>query len=140
MSVIVQEMIESNVSGILFTVNPTNGKDTEVIIEFSKGYGDVVKGKTVPERIVYDWMIEKYVEEPKINILGDLAIKRIINISLSLQQELGFPIDVEFGVYDSKLYIFQVRPITKIEHKDIYYRFTNCNFENISVLSTVMTS
>ncbi len=140
MSVIVQEMIESNVSGILFTVNPTNGKDTEVIIEFSKGYGDVINGKTVPERIVYDWRTEKYVEEPKINILGDSAIRRIINISLSLQQELGFPIDVEFGVYDSKLYIFQVRPITKIEHKDVYYRFTNCNFENIGVLSTVMTT
>lgn len=140
MNVIVQEMIESNVSGILFTVNPTNGRDTEVIIEFSKGYGDVVNGKTVPERIVYDWRTEKYVEEPKINILGDSAIRRIINISLSLQQELGFPIDVEFGVYDSKLYIFQIRPITKIEHKDVYYRFTNCNLENIGVLSTVMTT
>ena len=140
MNVIVQEMIESNVSGILFTVNPTNGKDTEVVIEFSKGYGDVVNGKTIPERIVYDWRLEKYIEEPKINILGDIAIKRIINISLTLQQELGFPIDVEFGVYDSKLYIFQVRPITKIENKDVYYRFTNCNLENIGVLSTIMTS
>ncbi len=129
MNIIIQEMIESNVSGILFTVNPANGIDTQVIVEFSKGFGDVVDGKTVPERIVYDWVKEEYIEQPKINILGDSAIKRIINISLSLQQEIGFPIDVEFGVYDSKLYIFQVRPITKIEHKEIYSRFTNATKE-----------
>ncbi|MBO5477325.1 MAG: hypothetical protein J6A15_06205 [Clostridia bacterium] len=125
MNVIVQEMIESNVSGILFTVNPTNGKDTQIVVEFSKGAGEVVTGKAVPERIVYDWVEEKYIEEPKINLLGETSIKRIINISLNLQQEVGFPIDVEFGVYDSKLYIFQIRPITRVENKDVYHRFTN---------------
>lgn len=124
MNVIVQEMIESNVSGILFTVNPTTGKDTQIVIEFSRGAGDTVTGSVTPERIIYDWKEQKYLEEPKINLLGDTSIRRIINIALSLQQELGFPIDLEFGVYDSKLYIFQLRPITKIEYKGIYYNFS----------------
>ena len=124
MNVIVQEMIDSNVSGILFTVNPTTGKDTQIVIEFSRGAGDTVTGSVTPERIIYDWKEQKYLEEPKINLLGDTSIRRIINIALSLQQELGFPIDLEFGVYDSKLYIFQLRPITKIEYKDIYYNFS----------------
>ncbi len=136
MSVIVQEMIESNVSGILFTINPTNGIDSQIVIEFSKGAGEVVSGTTVPERIVYDWIEEKYVEYPKINILGENAIRKIINLSLSLQQEIGFPIDVEFGVYDSKLYVFQVRPITKIEHKEIYSRYIN----NTDIVSRFMWS
>ena len=128
MNVIVQEMIESNVSGILFTVNPTNGKDTQIVIEFSRGAGDTVTGNVTPERIIYDWKEQKYLEEPKINLLGDTSIRRIINISLSLQQELGFPIDLEFGVFDSKLYIFQLRPITKIEYKNVYYNYsTNSN-------------
>ena len=124
MNVIVQEMIDSNVSGILFTVNPTTGKDTQIVIEFSRGAGDTVTGSVTPERIIYDWKEQKYLEEPKINLLGDTSIRRIINIALSLQQELGFPIDLEFGVYDSKLYIFQLRPITKIEYKGIYYNFS----------------
>lgn len=124
MNVIVQEMIDSNVSGILFTLNPTTGKDTQIVIEFSRGAGDTVTGSVTPERIIYDWKEQKYLEEPKINLLGDTSIRRIINIALSLQQELGFPIDLEFGVYDSKLYIFQLRPITKIEYKDIYYNFS----------------
>lgn len=140
MNVIVQEMIESNVSGILFTVNPTNGKDTQIVVEFSKGAGEVVSGKAVPERIVYDWVEENYIEEPKINLLGENSIKRIINISLSLQQEVGFPIDVEFGVYDSKLYIFQIRPITRVENKDVYYRYTSTNFDNTTILSKFMWS
>ena len=93
MNVIVQEMIDSNVSGILFTVNPTNGKDTEMVIEFSRGSGEAVSGKILPERIVYDWKNQEYIEEPKINLLGETSIRRIVNISLTLQQELGFPID-----------------------------------------------
>ena len=124
MNVIVQEMIDSNVSGILFTVNPTTGKDTQIVIEFSRGAGDTVTGNVTPERIIYDWKEQKYLEEPKINLLGDTSIRRIINISLSLQQELGFPIDLEFGVYDSKLYIFQLRPITRIEYKNVYYNYS----------------
>lgn len=140
MNVIVQEMIESNVSGILFTVNPTNGKDTEIVIEFSRGSGEAVSGKSLPERIVYDWKLQKYIEEPKINLLGETSIRRIVNISLTLQQELGFPIDLEFGVYDSKLYIFQIRPITKVEYKDVYYRYSNTNLNGISILSPLMIS
>lgn len=140
MNVIVQEMIESNVSGILFTVNPTNGKDTQVVIEFSRGAGEVVSGKTIPERIVYDWKSQDYIEEPKINLLGETSIRRIVNISLTLQQELGFPIDLEFGVYDSKLYIFQIRPITKLEYKDIYYRYSNTNKSELDILSPFILS
>ena len=140
MNVIIQEMIKSNVSGILFTVNPTDGKDTQIVIEFSKGYGNIIDGKTIPERIVYDWYDEKYIEEPKVNILGDNAIKQIVNISLNLQQEVGFPIDVEFGVYDSKLYIFQIRPITKVNYKDVYFRYTDVNSNNTSTLSEFMWS
>lgn len=140
MNVIVQEMIESNVSGILFTVNPTNGSDTQVVIEFSRGSGEVVSGKIVPERIVYDWKTQKYIEEPKINLLGETSIRRIVNISLTLQQELGFPIDLEFGVYDSKLYIFQIRPITKIEYKDIYYRYSNLNTSGLETISPFIIS
>lgn len=140
MNVIVQEMIESNVSGILFTVNPTNGKDTEIVVEFARGSGDAVSGKSLPERIVYDWKSQKYIEEPKINLLGETSIRRIVNISLTLQQELGFPIDLEFGVYDSKLYIFQIRPITKVEYKDVYYRYSNTNLDGINILSPLMIS
>lgn len=140
MNVIVQEMIESNVSGILFTVNPTTGKDTQIVIEFSRGAGDTVTGNVSPERIIYDWKEQKYLEEPKINLLGDTSIRRIINISLSLQQELGFPIDLEFGVYDSKLYIFQLRPITKIEYKDIYYNFSTASNYSYSPLVLSMNN
>ena len=132
MNIIIQEMIDSNASGILFTVNPVNGKDSEIVIEFSRGSATVVNGKDEPQRIIYDWMEEKYIEEPKINILGESAIRKIINISLTLQQELGCPIDIEFGVYDSKLYIFQVRQINKIENREVYYRYVNTEQQLLS--------
>ena len=132
MNIIVQEMIDSNASGILSTVNPVNGKDSQIVIEFSRGAGTVVSGKEEPQRIIYDWMEEKYVEEPKINILGEGAVRKIINISLTLQQDLGCPVDVEFGVYDSKLYVFQVRQINKIENREVYYRYINTDEQILS--------
>ncbi len=132
MNIIIQEMIESNASGILFTVNPINGKDTQIVIEFSMGTSESISRNIELQRIVYDWMEEKYIETSKINILGDSSIRKIINISLTLQQELGLPVDVEFGVYDSKLYIFQVHPITKIQNKEIYYRYVNTDNQIVS--------
>jgi len=140
MNVIVQEMIDSNVGGILFTVNPTNGNDTQIVIEFSRRTLETINGNVTPERVVYDWRAKKYIEEPKLNLLGETSIRRIINISLSLQQELGFPIDLEFGVYDSKLYIFELKPITKINFKDVYYHFSTISNYTFSPLVLSMNS
>ena len=56
MSVIIQEMIDSEVSGVAFTVNPTSGCDKEIFIEAAKGQGEnLVSGKVAAERYSYNW-------------------------------------------------------------------------------------
>ena len=58
MSVIIQEMVNSEYSGICFTINPTTGNDTEMLIEVSKGLGEnIVSGKTAPEQYYYSYYI-----------------------------------------------------------------------------------
>ena len=60
MSVVVQEMVASDKSGICFTIDPVTGNDKTMLIEVSEGLGeDIVSGKTVPEQYYYNWYDNK---------------------------------------------------------------------------------
>ena len=55
MGVVVQVMIPSEVSGILFTANPTNGERSEMIVNSSFGLGEaVVGGQVTPDTFIVD--------------------------------------------------------------------------------------
>ena len=56
MSVIVQEMVASEYSGICFTVNPVTGDDKTMLIEIGEGLGEnIVSGQNKPEQYYYNW-------------------------------------------------------------------------------------
>jgi hypothetical protein len=53
MSVVVQTMIPSEVSGVLFTVNPVSGRRDEIVINSSWGLGEaIVSGLVTPDTII----------------------------------------------------------------------------------------
>jgi len=55
MGVVVQEQIPADVSGVLFTLNPSTGLEEEMLIEAHWGLGEaVVSGKVTPDRFVVD--------------------------------------------------------------------------------------
>ena len=55
MAVVVQIMVPSDVSGILFTANPTNGERSEMIVNCSFGLGEaVVSGQVTPDTYIVD--------------------------------------------------------------------------------------
>ena len=55
MAVVVQLMVESDVSGILFTANPATGERSEMIINASFGLGEaVVGGQVTPDTYTVD--------------------------------------------------------------------------------------
>jgi rifampicin phosphotransferase len=55
MAVVVQRMVRSEVSGVLFTANPVTGDRTELVINASYGLGEaVVSGMVTPDRLVVD--------------------------------------------------------------------------------------
>lgn len=73
MGVVVQELVDSDVAGVMFTRNPLTGAD-ERVIEASWGLGEaVVAGLVTPDRYVLDrtgTLVEQVVGEK------DLAIRR----------------------------------------------------------------
>ena len=141
MSVVIQEMVDSDYSGICFTINPATGKDTEELIEISEGLGeDIVSGKTVPEQYFFDWYKDTMVRKNSANhILTDSQLEEFARVFFKIHLMYGHPCDIEFAVKDGVLYILQCRRITKIKYSDIRDLWTTADFKDGGVSATVCT-
>jgi protein-tyrosine-phosphatase len=137
-AVIVQEMFDSQVSGILFTTDPVSGRDV-IVIEAGYGLGEgVVSGlvdvdryyvnkfdgsvinlhignkafKVTPHSSGKGTSIEPVARELRdVPCLKEEDIK--IKIALALEEYYALSQDVEFGIANGKLSILQTRPITQ---------------------------
>ncbi|MFA6185191.1 MAG: phosphoenolpyruvate synthase [Candidatus Shapirobacteria bacterium] len=137
----VQKLIQSEVSGIVFTVNPVTNEKNQIIVETIWGLGEyIVQGIVSPDQYVIDknnWTVisENHVEQKtqllrsehetkevsvpkskqkKVKITGTAAIK-IAKISQKLHSHYGKPQDIEFAIDNKgKLFIVQTRPITTV--------------------------
>ncbi|TFG00102.1 MAG: hypothetical protein EU541_03260 [Promethearchaeota archaeon] len=55
-AIMIQEMIASKTSGVLFTINPVNGKSSEMLIESNFGLGEsVMSGHSTPDQFIIKW-------------------------------------------------------------------------------------
>lgn len=141
----VQLMVQSDISGIMFTVNPvTNNKD-QIVIEAIWGLGDyVVQGVVTPDKYlvnkgdltlhsrqltsqtvkeVYHYPSGvKKVEVPASDVnrvkLTDEQIIKLATIGKAIQNHYFFPQDMEWAIEGSDIYIVQARPITTIPTRD----------------------
>ena len=114
MNVIVQEMISSEISGVLFTSNP-QGILNESVIVSSLGLGEnVVQDKGEVTSYYYNNTDKVYYYEGK-DILTKKQIEQLIDVSIKIKELLGEYLDIEFAFKDNKLYILQARKITTID-------------------------
>ena len=140
-AVIIQEVIPCDFSGVAFTKNPVT-HDDEIVIEVVPGLGDpLVSGKVQPDRYVLDSQMHlrrkevtgrKYkvvlaeagreeVRTEKKEFLTEEMLKKIGKISLRIENAFQKPQDIEFGVYNNEVYIFQSRDITT-RKEDVWTR------------------
>ena len=141
--VVVQEMIDSEKAGVMFTVNPVTGDRTEQIIEGSFGLGEsVVSGQVTPdsyivkkkpfeikEITVNEKNIAFYRDKEKghnkkveldnlkanSQCLTEDEIKGLAELGIKIEEHYKKPQDIEWAVGpDKKLYILQSRPITTL--------------------------
>lgn len=112
-NVIIQVMINSDYSGVAFTVDPSSESDNYIIIEMIKGLGEkLVSGKVIPNK----FFVRK--ETGMIDLkIGELYLDEVIFNRLVLEIEkmeklYKCPMDIEYAIKDRKIYILQARPIT----------------------------
>lgn len=125
MAVVVQRMVGSDVSGILFTANPATGERSEMIINSSFGLGEaVVSGQVTPDTYIVDResmvttetligpkmqqivsdgdqgiRLEDIAEELRgQSSLSDEAIKELVTLALKAEAHFGSPQDIEWAI------------------------------------------
>ncbi len=136
----VQKMVNSEKSGVMFTVDPISGNRNYLIIEAIWGYGDyIVQGVVTPDHYeVYKpeiKIIRKELAEQKIMEIGassevkrvkikakfqktfklsDRQIVELAKIGRKIHDHYYFPQDIEWAFERGKFYITQSRPITTL--------------------------
>ena len=115
MCVIVQDMVDADVAGVLFTSNP-QGLLNESVIACAKGLGEgVVSGSSDTTTYYYHLTDKLYYYEGKEDLLSSDKIEELIETSGKIKELVGEYLDIEFAYSQGKLYILQARPITTIK-------------------------
>jgi len=144
-AVVVQELIRSEKSGVMFTSHPVTGEPL-TIVEGSWGLGEaVVSGSVSPDNYVFDLRSERVVDrliaEKEIMIvpegkhgtktvnlsakqrtapvLSDAEVARLATLGKIAEDHYGVPQDVEWAIVGDVFFILQSRPITTIKRPDI---------------------
>ncbi|MEM4326207.1 MAG: PEP/pyruvate-binding domain-containing protein, partial [Candidatus Pacearchaeota archaeon] len=142
LAVVVQRMINSEKSGVIFSKDPSLRKD-DIIIEAVFGLGEgIVSGKISPDVYVVskefeikdknirtkkiaivrgengkDEIINLSESKSKQQVLTDYEIKRLAQIAINLEEHYKKPQDIEFAIEKGEIYIVQTRPITTLEKR-----------------------
>ena len=108
MNIVVQEMIDSDKAGVLFTAGPNNG--SAILIEAVKGQGEnLVSGQVSAHR--YE-ISRKYYRPCEDDLLNGAEIKLLYETAKKIRAVFGEEKDIEWALKDGKLYLLQMRPIT----------------------------
>jgi rifampicin phosphotransferase len=144
-AIVVQTMVESEVSGVMFTGNPINTATDQIMINASYGLGEaVVSGMVTPDEFIV-WHRDQRVlarslgtkekrirrdpskgsgtitedvpaDQRELYSLSDDQIAELSQIGLRIQDAYdGFPQDIEWGYSGGKFYVLQARPITAVD-------------------------
>ncbi len=108
MNVVVQEMIDSDKAGVLFTASPTNGAC--MLIEAVQGQGEnLVSGQVTAHR--YEISRKNFVPCDD-DMLSAQEVKMLYDTGKQIRSVFGGDKDVEWAIKDGKLLLLQMRPIT----------------------------
>src|SRR3712207_6611852 len=140
-AVVVQEMVESEKAGVLFTVKPVNRKEDEMQINASFGLGEsVVSGRVTADSYIVDKagnIVEMHIgrketqiiygdqgtmevavsaDKRKNRALNDRELSMLIKYGLEIEKHYGIPMDIEWAIQNDVVYILQARAITTLKN------------------------
>ncbi|OUC88547.1 PEP/pyruvate-binding domain-containing protein, partial [Streptosporangium minutum] len=141
-AVVIQEMVQSEVAGVMFTANPVTGRRHEAVIDASPGLGEaVVSGAVNPDHFVVDTATGRIterrlgdkrlavrslpgggVEHVETDVAGvagacltDAQIRALAELGGRVEDHYGSPQDTEWAVdAGGALWLTQSRPITTL--------------------------
>lgn len=140
-SVVIQLMVNAEVAGVAFSVNPLNSEEDEILINSSYGLGEVVvAGSVTPDSFTINknnlQIINKQVGTKEKQLIQDAGGKTtLIEVLREMREEYSLtdnqlkelgkmvclveehyqcPQDIEWAFYEGKIFLLQARPITTL--------------------------
>ncbi len=160
-AVVVQAMVQSEVSGIAFSVHPVTQDRNQLIIEAGYGLGEaIVSGQITPDSYVAtknpleiidknisaqdrmlvrsadggnEWMDVYNGDAQK---LSTVQIVELSHLIIQIEGHYGFPCDIEWAWVNDRFYITQSRPITTLQNSlnSNYLHFVRSYSRDCSIL------
>jgi phosphohistidine swiveling domain-containing protein len=139
LAVVVQEMVQSEVSGVLFTADPLTGRRNRIVIDATLGLGEaLVSGRVEPDHYAVDpaagVILERRLGSKAVSVraqegggtatvteaaagrqaLPDAQIGELAGLGQRIAALYGSPQDIEWAWAGGRLSILQSRPITSL--------------------------
>jgi len=138
LAVVVQTMVPSETSGVLFTANPLTGNRTEMVIDATFGLGEaLVSGQVEPDHYVVTAgrrtlskslgskaaVVHGQADGGTVTLEQDAAsqqavpdalIRQLGRLGQRIAELFGTPQDIEWATMNEQLYVLQSRPITTL--------------------------
>ena len=130
----IQEMFPSEVSGVVFTQDPTAPEAGRIVIEASYGLGEsVVSGEVTPDRFLVDRehftvtaslgqkhssvaaLGNRRIFDPNAWALSAEELRELAELSLRVEKHFGHPVDLEWGLAKGRYSLLQARRIRGLE-------------------------
>lgn len=146
MTVVVQEMIPSEISGVTFTANPITGTTDEAVTDATWGMGAaIVDGGVSPDHFVVlrenrhvttqriankismvstmrqeddSRMMDVPQHLRNVSCLDDDMLQEVTSWAIKAEDHFQSPQDLEWAIYDGKFYMLQSRAITTLGEED----------------------
>ena len=140
-AVVVQEMVDAEKAGVMFTVHPSTGEE-KILIEGAWGLGEaVVSGTVTPDTYWVDKKTDEILEsiiseknimftkDPesgktvKMEVPDDMKNKKVLstpelaeltNMGKRIHEHYGSPQDTEWAINNGKVFMLQSRPVTTL--------------------------
>ena len=143
LAVVVQKMVDSTKSGVIFSKDP-NYKNDHIVMEAVWGLGEgIVSGTITPDKYVVDrenmeitdikisdkkiamtrdssggkTTVQLREEKSKQQVLTKSEIIKLANLAIKLEEHYKKPQDMEFAIEGEEIFLVQTRPITTIEKR-----------------------
>ena len=138
MAVLVQEMVEADHAGVVFTADPLTGAADRFVVECVSGLGEgLVQGTVQPERMVVEKRTGRVLASPaddrsadsfvranhvdavrladkavRAPMLSSATLKNLCDLARQTERLFGSPQDIEWAQREGRVFVLQSRPIT----------------------------